>query len=82
MGDCTVERVKHVRSGKMSLETGHVEMADAVKIVTEPCGIPLFGARGEADGVCRSCLKGWEVPENQPTKRGREQIAAATGRIE
>lgn len=45
--------------------------------VTGRCGVPLFSAEEKISGVCRSCLNGWEHPDNRTTEKGRAQIANA-----
>jgi hypothetical protein len=78
---CHVERRATITHSKLNIVTG-VTTRGETEIVERECGTPLFGDRERKVGVCRSCLKGWEVEGNAPTARGREQIAAAQAKLD
>lgn len=64
-GSCTQMRRKLVSYGAMNIGAGVTNGAEVrSEWVTEPCGAPLFGAKGET--LCRSCLSGWTHPNNYP----------------
>jgi hypothetical protein len=75
---CTIERRCKVTRYRWDPVTD-AKTDTTTEIVVGPCGTPLFSDDNRAAGVCRSCLKGWEVPDNAPTERGRAQIAEVTG---
>ena len=74
--DCIVERRKTVQHNTIHMYTGVItKRGETVEI--EPCGTPLFGSEEKKRGVCTACLQGWDVEENSPTARGRDQIRRA-----
>jgi hypothetical protein len=63
MSDCTQMRRKLVTHSSLNMATGETTPGRQ-EWVTEPCGTPLFGAKGQT--LCRSCLSGWTHPNNYP----------------
>lgn len=61
--DCTVVRTVFRTYGTLNIETG-AKIEDRKAWETEPCGTPLFSDEERAKGVCSSCAKGWNHPEN------------------
>lgn len=74
--DCQVERTKRVRTGSL---TANGPKFDSEADVVEACGTPLFSDDECKRGICKSCLRGWEVEGNRPTEKGRQMIQA--GRV-
>jgi hypothetical protein len=71
--NCIVERRKTVEHNTIEMYSGAVtKRGETVEI--EACGTSLFGSEEKKRGVCTSCLQGWDVEENSPTARGRDQI--------
>jgi hypothetical protein len=61
---CTILRT-FVRTygGTLNMVTGEIKPGNRKETVTEVCGVPLFGD-DVWTGVCTSCRRGWEVPDN------------------
>lgn len=76
-GVCGIRRTASVTFGTLNMATG-ARVKRTTKIVTEPCGTPLFTDDERNAGICRTCSSGWEVAGNRfatPKERAR-----ATGR--
>lgn len=50
-----------ITHGFMGLDGRDIEYTHG-EWVEQECGTPIFGSKSEG---CRSCLKGWSVPESQ-----------------
>lgn len=81
---CTVTRIKQVKSYSLNIVSG--ERSDPTEyVVTEACGVPLFGDEERRTGVCRSCHQGWDMEGNTyatPAEKERAMKALSPERIE
>lgn len=51
----------------------------SAETVTEPCATPLFSEDEATTGVCRSCARGWEVPNNRFANEAERERALKVG---
>lgn len=76
INNCTIERLRLVRSCTWNVVTGaETNVNEEYKI--EPCNAPLFDDGEHTSGVCSTCASGWSQPNNEITQDGWAMLKAA-----
>ena len=75
---CTIRRRVKVRYTNMEFGSTKKLRTIRTAIETGPCGTPLFGALNCRTGICSSCAKGWEVPDNKFSSARQRKLATKT----
>lgn len=74
---CTIRRTAKVRYTNMEFGSTSTKKPRTIRtaIETGPCLKPLFGAQEIRTGICSSCAKGWEVPDNKFSSARQRKLA-------
>lgn len=72
---CTIRRRMKVTYGTIQFGGGKSTKPTRTAIETGACEKPLFGAQEIRTGICSSCAKGWEVPDNTFSSARQRKLA-------
>ncbi len=74
---CIIRRTAKVTYGNMQFGGGKPTKPEPERtaIETGACEKPLFGVQEIRTGICSSCAKGWEVPDNKFSSARQRKLA-------
>ncbi len=75
--ECTIRRTAKVRYTNMQFGSISTKKPRTVRtaIETGACGTPLFSDQAIRTGICSSCAKGWEIPDNKFSSARQRKLA-------